>query len=283
MTTTKKILANRANARRSPGPQTPRGKNNSRRNATKHGFYSPELILFDEDKQEFEELRRGIHTQFQPKTALQIMTLEDVVCCRWRCKLALRLEMRRLGRLSDMPHDLGVQPEEGTPGPTNTARWYASDRPTLHSAIRWLRDVRDDFEENGEVRDAWKENMDNIFGPEFYRSLKKWTPMSRSVILMVNQIVAHRKMHGTGGTIPVVDDTPELTIDPNQGHEMVGKLVGQELRHLEDMHRSWELVVSESVRAETAAVDFTPRYFTNAVRDFRAAVEFFEYLKANNL
>lgn len=283
MSSAKKIDANRANACRSTGPKTPTGKNNSRRNAIKHGFYSSELILSDAEKVEFQALDRTVHAQYQPKTVLQNMGLDDVVYCRWRCKSATRQETRQLRSLFETSNDDCVQ-AEGTVGPSTTARWYAASRQDLRSATRWLKDVKDDFEANGQVREDWKEDMDSIFGNSFYQSLTKWTPMSRDAILAATHMALRRKTFGKAKAIPDGTELSKVVIDPNQGHEMIGKLIGQELRHLEHLYRSWDQVVCESVRAQTAAVqNFAPRYFTTAMRDFRRAVEWYLYLQKNNL
>src|SRR5438046_6670818 len=42
----RKLRANQQNAKRSTGPRTLRGKANSRRNATKHGFFASSAIGF---------------------------------------------------------------------------------------------------------------------------------------------------------------------------------------------------------------------------------------------
>src|SRR5580704_11615770 len=70
MRTTKKIVANQLNARRSSGPRTATGKDNSRRNAVKHGFFSEELVFTDIEKAEFQALHRSLQSQLKPKTAL---------------------------------------------------------------------------------------------------------------------------------------------------------------------------------------------------------------------
>ena len=76
----KKIVANRLNARRSSGPKTAIGKNNSRRNAVKHGFFSNELSLLRYRKNRVFGLAPGfLQSQLQPMTALvQRIALEEI-------------------------------------------------------------------------------------------------------------------------------------------------------------------------------------------------------------
>jgi hypothetical protein len=57
MATERQIAANRRNAQKSTGPNTPQGKAASRFNATRHGFAGEHFALAAEDKQEFDDVR----------------------------------------------------------------------------------------------------------------------------------------------------------------------------------------------------------------------------------
>jgi hypothetical protein len=96
MPSKRKILANHANAGSSTGPKTAHGKNHSRRNAVKHGFFSRELTLSDLDRVELQTMRRTLHSQLQPMTYLQSAALDRIAYCLWWCKLAARLEIKKL-------------------------------------------------------------------------------------------------------------------------------------------------------------------------------------------
>ena len=50
--------ANRLNATRSTGARTEAGKEKTKFNATRHGLTSRQVVLFSEDKEDYEELRR---------------------------------------------------------------------------------------------------------------------------------------------------------------------------------------------------------------------------------
>jgi hypothetical protein len=119
----------------------------NRRNPRKIGLFAKELILTDEEKAEFQALSRALRVQLQPSTTLQYIGLDRIVCCCWRCKLALRREMQRF----EMSSNLQVQ-SEGTSDPNTTARWYTAGRQELNSEIRWLETIKGDFENSGVVR-----------------------------------------------------------------------------------------------------------------------------------
>jgi len=56
MTTARQLETNRANARRSTGPKTPRGKARVAQNAVTHGLLAHETLLPDEDPQGLQTL-----------------------------------------------------------------------------------------------------------------------------------------------------------------------------------------------------------------------------------
>jgi hypothetical protein len=73
--TSKKVAANRANAKFSTGPRTERGKRAARLNAVKLGFFSEELVipLCDGEKalEKCRALLNGIQQELQPAGIMQ--------------------------------------------------------------------------------------------------------------------------------------------------------------------------------------------------------------------
>jgi hypothetical protein len=89
MSSKKKIDANRRNPQGSTGPRTTTGKCTSSQNSLKHGLFSRELHLTDEDKPVFEKLCRELAQQLSSETAPQRLAFDQVITCAWRCKKAL--------------------------------------------------------------------------------------------------------------------------------------------------------------------------------------------------
>lgn len=279
----RKTNANRENARLSSGPKTKIGKQYSSRNALRHGFFAQEMVLSEAEKEGVHDLRRDLRTQLVPTTPLENIAVDKIVCCCWRLKLAARLEMRRVNALLDRPNAQETQPEQPV-GPAAMLRWYAAGRQDLRYAIRFLEDVRRDFEAKGEVREEWKENLDKTVGPGFYELLAKWTPMSLTAILMANHLVTHKDTFGNSRSSPDDKEPARVIRDPNQSLEMVGKLLDQQLQHLYDLRQSWDERTTVSATGETTGtVDFATRYFTTASRDLHRAVDWFLNLKKNRL
>ena len=84
----RKAAANRANAQRSTGPRTPRGKAASSLNALRHGILARAAfnatIEGEERRAEFDALVAGLAQEFQPRTMSEHMTVQQLAGCYWR-------------------------------------------------------------------------------------------------------------------------------------------------------------------------------------------------------
>src|SRR6185436_12984706 len=82
--TEKQLLANRANAQKSTGPRTPRGKTASSRNAIKHGFFAKCILLEEEADQRFLQLKNNYLRDFRPQTQDEYDLVDTLAANRWR-------------------------------------------------------------------------------------------------------------------------------------------------------------------------------------------------------
>lgn len=91
------LAANRANAKKSTGPRTKRGNQNSRNNATQHGLLA-RRIVFDDDEERvaFESLLQDCHDEFRPDGFVQKILVEEITTCVWKTQIALGLETQAL-------------------------------------------------------------------------------------------------------------------------------------------------------------------------------------------
>ncbi len=92
MATPQQIQANRANARRSTGPRTPKGKAASAANALKHGLCAQRTVLPAENIEEFQALVAEYEQQFQPATAVERTLIRQLADTEWRMRRVPRLE-----------------------------------------------------------------------------------------------------------------------------------------------------------------------------------------------
>lgn len=273
----KVMAANGRNAATSTGPKTISGKDRVRRNAVKHGLFAREIYLLEEEKAEFQTLRRGIFAQLAPKTSLQNLAFEEIVCCVWRCKLAARLETSNLCLFMD---GINHQKQNATSGDEGViSGWYGATHHNVRSAMRFLSNLRRDVEAHGRVRELWKDQLLSSFGAHFFDELNAWLPINKSLILLTDHLMAHAETFKR--PLPDLNDKGErIVVDIRERLQMALKLIDQESRHLQDLERIYN---QRAVPTRGSSSDFAPGYFTSATRDFHRAVEWFKHLRDNHL
>jgi hypothetical protein len=118
MATEAQIEANRANAQKSTGPQTPEGKAIVSRNAVTHGLLARAGVLPGEDQHEFAAHREGLFQQLRPGAPLEEVLAERIVDLAWRLK--------RAGRDQELAYAALYQKYmEGEPEPPEPDAWQA--------------------------------------------------------------------------------------------------------------------------------------------------------------
>jgi hypothetical protein len=96
MSTPNQIAANRANAQLSTGPRTEEGKARSARNSTKHGLTARHVVLSNEDRLDYEELRAQLISEHQPVGTQELLLVTQIVDSFWRMQRAKLLETAAL-------------------------------------------------------------------------------------------------------------------------------------------------------------------------------------------
>ena len=71
MTSDNKRTANQRNSLCSTGPRTPDGKAASRLNALKHGLTAAQVLLPDEDANDYQQFMKAMKQQLQPNGVLE--------------------------------------------------------------------------------------------------------------------------------------------------------------------------------------------------------------------
>ena len=224
-------------------------------------------------------LRGALLAEHKPTTVLQTIALEAMVLCILRCRRAAKVETQYLQPLLT---DIEVQSEEPTTI-RETPRWYLAGRQDLRSAIRLLLELKQDFECTHRIDARWKEPLDQCFGPPCYTSLTEWNASSPDALMLVNHLEKHAQLYGGDFPPPSKEPMAEVVQDPQQRLQMTGKLIDQKLQHLRDLIDSRERRESQSGAQGVTAAEFAGRYFSAATRDLHRAVEWFSYLRENNL
>jgi len=92
VTSERQKAANQANARRSTGPKTPKGKAVVRLNALRHGLLTRDLVLPGEDADAFEDLLNQVRADVSPVGPIEELLADRVVNIMWRLERLARAE-----------------------------------------------------------------------------------------------------------------------------------------------------------------------------------------------
>jgi len=92
MTSPARAAANAANAQSSTGPRTEEGKARSSRNALKHGLTSRDLIVREDEQEDFNDLQQSLREDLGPEGALESFTFNQLVRAAWNMHRFQRLE-----------------------------------------------------------------------------------------------------------------------------------------------------------------------------------------------
>ena len=100
----KKLEANRNNAKKCTGPRTQRGKSHSRLNALKHGAYAAQRLIKGEDAKAYQRLSERVFAEAKPGTAIACMLVDQIIGDIWRLKRVEQAERAYLEhvRLSNL-------------------------------------------------------------------------------------------------------------------------------------------------------------------------------------
>ena len=101
MISEKQLAANRRNAQKSTGPQTPEGKTIASRNSTTHGLTSTALIIEGENPFELQNFRLKIRDELDPVGPMETMLTERIITLAWRLSRADRFQSAAINSLTD--------------------------------------------------------------------------------------------------------------------------------------------------------------------------------------
>ena len=88
MATLKQFEANRRNAQKSTGPNTPEGKAAVSMNALRHGLRARSVLLPGEDRQEFTQLCDDLEVEWHPQSRTEQFYVEQMAVSQWKlCRM----------------------------------------------------------------------------------------------------------------------------------------------------------------------------------------------------
>ncbi len=92
MTSPRQIEANRLNALKSTGPRTENGKQQSRRNAIRHGLTAETVIEPLENPEEYQAFEEAIVSEYLPRTPVEQELVHRLASLFWRLRRATSIE-----------------------------------------------------------------------------------------------------------------------------------------------------------------------------------------------
>ena len=273
-----KAEANRKNAHKSTGPRTAIGKKNVRLNAFKHGFYAHEMIIRRENKAEIEKLQRDLHAQMLPKTALQKLAFKQICYCAWGCESGARLDMRQVNALLFPPEEQESSPD--TVRNPAMDSWYAASPEALRAGVRFLDHLKSVVQHRGDVPEELKDSVRKGFGSGFLDLLDQPKSLiSRDALLFAHHLCRHAGKFKRP-LPPIAQEGPEVIPDPQQSLLATLKLIELKKQFLVDLR---QMDNRTQAAARVSAGDSPPRHFASATRALQRAVDWYQYLVANNL
>jgi hypothetical protein len=102
MTSLRQIEANRRNALRSTGPRTENGKQQSRRNALKHGLSAETVIEPLENPEEYRVFEEAVVSEYLPQTPVERELVHRLASLFWRLRRATSIETGLLQMQSEI-------------------------------------------------------------------------------------------------------------------------------------------------------------------------------------
>jgi hypothetical protein len=105
MTTFRQIEANRRNARNSTGPVTEEGKQNSRRNAVRHGLTAETVIGALEDAEDYQAFEAAIVADYDAQSAVERELVLRLASLLWRLRRATTMETGLFDMQAEQLHE----------------------------------------------------------------------------------------------------------------------------------------------------------------------------------
>ncbi len=102
MTSLRQLEANRRNALKSTGPRTENGKQQSRRNALRHGFTAETVIEPLENPEEYGAFEDAIVSEYLPQTPVEQELVHRLASVFWRLRRATSIETGLLRMQSEI-------------------------------------------------------------------------------------------------------------------------------------------------------------------------------------
>jgi hypothetical protein len=262
------------------GPRTPKGKSRSRGNARRHGIFSSELTLSDQERREFNQLESQLRNDLKPATPLCELLFDNLLTSAWQMKRSFGAVQ---ATLNDMMAESGATSLLGDGADSPMYFPYALTASEIRRRLRMLKEFRAEVEKRHYIPPEWEKPITEALGADLWKTLSDWAPSSANHVAagFAAVVMASHEVYGT--SLPGTPPTPEESRKYRASYElakeqMFSKLTAQEAQHLTLALRWAEHAEQQPAVQRNARLDLFLRYQTTTTRAFYRALE--EYRKA---
>jgi hypothetical protein len=140
MTSFRQIEANRRNAIRSTGPRTEEGKQQSRRNALRHGLTAETVIDGLEDSEDYRAFEAAVIADYDVQTAVERELVLRLASLLWRLRRIISIETDLLKVQSEISRERRTEVGNTTVEEVGNPDWKERSRPPVHGGRSDLED-----------------------------------------------------------------------------------------------------------------------------------------------
>lgn len=144
MVSERQLIANQQNALRSTGPQSDTGKAIVSRNAIKHGLFSKEIIVAENEREIFADFFEAVLNYFAPVNPLESALVERIIANLWRLRRVIEIETLIFNKESMemvFQHSLMVQAQSNQ-NITTLSRYEQSLEKSLFRSLQAIEKLR---------------------------------------------------------------------------------------------------------------------------------------------
>ena len=257
------LAAARGNSRRSTGPRSPEGKQNSKLNALKHGAYvsaenqRESMLALGEDPEQFDALREELRGALAPADALFAKQVDDLAWLYWRRERLERaltgLRRRALEGIEEWQH----RRQQEMAGATFEASRHelvdwglpvSNDRGVrLRLRLSYLGVVREEVKQ-GEYRPRQEAVLESVYRGELgWRSQMIFALLWR--FRQAEEEARERASHPSYAATLLESEPMQAPPGEREQQELV-KLLGEEMASAEE-----ELAYEEKANEERVAIE----------------------------
>jgi hypothetical protein len=225
---TEESAASSSFTRRATGPRTLQGKERSKFNARKQGFYSKDVISPGESRSEYDALLNGLMEDRQPQGKLEILLVDYLANLTWRRRRILQVETAEIKKAQSVNWDLALQNEVDEleyaqlKGASDAKHGHNNPLLLLRNAIEILRLYRLCYiAGDSQSGDRIRQTLKSIYGyqdggPEPYG----W----RQLLLTISKLTL------------LVEQGKEDSENPPDAKQLVAKAISDEMMRLAKLH-----------------------------------------------